>query len=208
VSTPRQYTHIFAHFKSVDPVIYQALLAVDLDKWFNKVKKRASSTDYFVALCRAIVGQQLSGKAADAIYNKFTSFFGDNYAASQILQATDQSIRDIGLSWAKVKYVKDLACKFEEREIDFAALDSLADDTVVAALTKVKGVGPWTAEMFLMFTLRRENVFSFGDLGLRKGIIKLYAVADPSLKQIEKIVAPWQPYRTFGSIALWQSLEK
>lgn len=202
-----QYKHIYSHFKSVDPIIHNALLAVDIDGWFDRAEKRTSGSDYFVALCRAIVGQQLSGKAADAIYGKFENFFGGSYTPKQIILASDQAIRDIGLSWAKVKYVKDLAQKFQEKQIAFESLESLSDAEVIKELTKVKGVGSWTAEMFLMFTLLREDVFSHGDLGLRKGIMKLYSIQTPTAEQIEKIVAAWSPYKTFGSIALWQSLE-
>ena len=202
------YDPVFAHFKSVDPIIHDALLKVDIKRWFDRTQQRTSSSDYFVAICRAIVGQQLSGKAADAIYHKFEHFFGGSYTPEQILRATDQQVRDIGLSWAKVKYVKDLAEKYLEKQIAFESLDSLADSEVIEELTKVKGVGNWTAEMFLMFTLLRQDVFSHGDLGLRKGIMKLYSIQDPTADQIEKIVAAWSPYKTFGSIALWQSLEK
>jgi len=208
VSQPKQYSHIFSHFQTVDPIIHRALLEVDLDAWFAKAEKRTKGSDYFVALCRAIVGQQLSGKAAEAIYKKFESYFGGSYTPKQILLAPDQVVRDIGLSWAKVKYVKDLADKFEKKEIAFDTLESLSDAEVIAELTKVKGVGSWTAEMFLMFTLLREDVFSHGDLGLRKGIMKLYAIEDPSVEQIEQITSPWAPYRTFGSIALWQSFDE
>ncbi|NCN06551.1 MAG: DNA-3-methyladenine glycosylase 2 family protein [Candidatus Pacebacteria bacterium] len=202
------YEHVFVHFKKVDPIIYEVLLKVDLGKWFERVESRTTGTDYFVALCRAIVGQQLSGKAASAIYKKFEQFFGGEYTPKQILLAADHSVRNIGLSWAKVKYVKDLAQKFQDNEVDFNSLDSLSEDEVIVELTKVKGVGSWTAEMFLMFTLLRQDIFSFGDLGLRKGIIKLYKIEKPSKEQIQKIIAPWSPYKTFGSVALWQCLEQ
>ena len=115
VPSAKKYDHIFSHFKSVDPIIYKALL-----------------------------------KADEAIYGKFEKFFGGTYIPKQILLADDQAVRDIGLSWAKVRYFKDLAQKFQDKAIAFDSLEALPDAEVIRELTKVKGVGSWTAEMFLM----------------------------------------------------------
>jgi len=125
----------------------------------------------------------------------------------KLLKIKDQKLRDVGMSWGKVRYVKDLAIKHLGGEIDLSKLSSLSNEQVITELTKVKGIGPWTGEMFLMFTLRREDVFSFGDLGLKRGIEKLYNLKEPTVAQIEKIIMPWSPYKTYGSIALWHSLD-
>lgn len=167
-----------------------------------------SGDDYFVALTRSIVGQQLSGKAADTIYSRFTGLFPKKRPdAKRLLKLKDQQLRDVGMSWGKVSYVKDLASKHLDKEIDLTSLPKLSNEEVLFELTKVKGIGPWTGEMFLMFTLKREDVFSFGDLGLKKGIEKLYKLKNPTAKQITKIITPWSPYKTYGSIALWRSLD-
>ncbi|KKU30795.1 MAG: HhH-GPD family protein [candidate division WWE3 bacterium GW2011_GWA1_46_21] len=175
-------------------------------EWFNPRKAKRGS-DYFMALCREIVGQQLSGKAAGSIFKRFENLLGSKITPQNIIARKDQEMRDCGLSWAKVKYIKSLAQLVHDKVIDLEALPTLPDEDVVGELVKVKGIGPWTAEMFLIFTLNRENVFSFGDLGLKKGIEKVYSIKDPSKDKIAKIVNKWDPYKTYGSIALWHSLE-
>ena len=150
----------------------------------------------------------MSGKAASTIFGRFEKLFGKKKVTPEnILKLPDQKLRDAGMSWGKVKYVKDLAQKTLSKEINLETLETLEEDVVIAELTKVKGIGKWTAEMFLMFTLRRENIFSFGDLGLKKGIAKIYNIKNPTPKQIEKIIKKRHPYKSFGSFALWQSLE-
>jgi DNA-3-methyladenine glycosylase II len=154
------------------------------------------------------VGQQLSGKAARAIYAKFVGLFERNSVEpKQILTLENQVLRDAGLSWAKVSYIKDLAVKVLSQELALETLAEFEDKKVIEALTTVKGVGPWTAEMFLIFTLGRENVFSYGDLGLKRGMESVYGLKDPSIEQMEQIVTPWSPFKSYGSIALWHALE-
>lgn len=181
---------------------------LDFNEWIKPQSKTKGSLEHFRALCRNIIGQQLAGKAADAITKRFKNLFDPlQVEPKKILALNDQTLRDVGMSWAKVKYLKDLSQKTLNQEVNFDLIGSFSDEQVIAELTKVKGIGPWTAEMFLMFTLGRENVFSFGDLGLRRGLEKLYKLKNPTLKQIEKIVNPWSPYKSYGSIALWHSLE-
>lgn len=195
---------IKAYFKKVDPVIYRVMKEIDFDKWFGRSATAGRpKRDYFIALCEDIVGQQLSGKAADSIFARFlTLFSGKRINPERILKLTDQQIRDVGTSWAKVRYLKDLAGQVKEGQLRLKSLDNLADEAVIAELTKIKGIGPWTAEMFLIFTLKREDVFSYGDLGLNKAFRKLYGN-----KKIESIVKPWTPYKSFGALALWHSLD-
>ena len=187
-----------SHFKKVDPVIHRVMEDIDLDQWWNRPKR-----DYFIGLCREIIGQQLSGKVANVIFTRFEGLFPKRQITPErILTLTDQQIRDIGTSWAKVKYLKDLAKQVKAKTVKLEQLDQLADEEVIKTLTKIKGVGPWTAEMFLIFTLKREDVFSFGDLGLNKAIKKLYGK-----RKLEPITKRWSPYKSFGCLALWHSLD-
>jgi DNA-3-methyladenine glycosylase II len=199
---------VLSHFKKRDPKIYAYMKTVDFNDWFNYHKKLKGKNDYFVSLCRNITGQQLSGKAARAIWTKFEKLFGrKRVLPKNVLSLTDQQIRDVGMSWAKVKYIKDLAHKVLEGEIHLENLRYMSDKDVIDELTRVKGIGVWTAEMFLIFTLKREDIFSYGDLGLRKGVEKVYDIEDPTEDKIEKIVKKWSPYKSYGSIALWHSLD-
>ena len=193
-----------SHFKKVDPVIYAVMEGIDFK---DRIKPRKKD-DFFVSLCREITGQQLSGKVARVIFKRFINLFPRGKVTPQkVVKVSGQTLREVGMSWAKVKYVKDLAEKTESNKLNFKNLHRLADAQVITELTQVKGIGPWTAEMFLMFTLGREDVFSHGDLGLRKAVVKLYGLRKPTPERINRIVKPWSPYKSYGSIALWHSLE-
>ena len=169
---------------------------LDFSKWWGRDK------DYFTALCEDIIGQQLSGKVADSIFAKFTILFPKKLITPErLLKLTDQQIRDKGPSWAKVRSLKDLANRVVTKQLHLVKLDKLSDADALKELVQVKGIGPWTAEMFLIFTLHRENIFSLGDYGLNKAIKKLYGQ-----REIASIIKPWSPYRSFGCLALWQSL--
>jgi DNA-3-methyladenine glycosylase II len=122
------------------------------------------------------------------------------------MEKSDDELRAVGFSYAKAKYVKDICRSVVEGEIDFESLRNLPDEDIIAELIKIKGVGRWTAEMFVMFSLGREDVFSLGDLGLRNAIAKLYGVDRDDLKKIEKISQAWKPYRSLASRYLWSSL--
>lgn len=167
------------------------------------------SKDPFSDLVEAIINQQLSEKAGRTIFTRFcASFPAGKLTPRRILARSDQSLRDVGISWSKVTYIKSLAEEVEKKRLRLADLGSLDDEAVITALTKVKGIGRWTAEMFLMFSLGREDVFSYGDLGLRRAMAKLYKFRDyPSAKQMEKIVTKWRPYRTIVARMLWASLD-
>jgi DNA-3-methyladenine glycosylase II len=196
---------IIEHFKKVDSQLHALIAKIEtLEQWHRK-----HHLDYFIELCGNIIGQQLSGKAADTIFARFEKLFdGKKISPENVLNIPDQKLRDVGMSWSKVKYVKDLAQKISDNELKLEELDNLKDEEVIKSLTKVKGIGPWTAEMFLMFTLGREDVFSHGDLGLKNAMKKLYKLKkEPARKQIEKIVEKWKPYRSYASRILWKSLE-
>lgn len=201
-----KYQKILDYFKTHDPKIHAAMENLDFDEWIMPRKEESGET-YFESLCRAIVGQQLSIKAAQSIYKRFETLLKNKITPDQILKIEDQKFRDIGMSWAKAKYVKNLAQMVKTKEVVLDNLHEIDDEAVVNELIKVKGIGKWTGEMFLIFTLRRPNVFSHGDLGLKRGIEKVYKLKNPSVKQIERIVKKWEPYKSYGSIALWYSLD-
>ncbi len=170
--------------------------------------EKAAPKDYFAKLCGEIINQQLSDKASATIYKRFENLFPEKIITPEyVLKLSHEKIRGTGTSNAKVAFIKSLAEKVVKKELKFELLDSMTDREVVKELTKIKGIGPWTAEMFIMFSLGRQDVFSHGDLGLRKAIKKLYGFkAEPTRKEIEKITNKWSPYRTYACAILWQSL--
>ena len=196
--------HIKDHFKKSDAILYAAL---EQSGGLEKLSLRNTS-DYFVALCDEIVSQQLSGRVATVIFSRFKKLFiNEEITAKAVLQLTHEELRAVGMSNAKAKYIKDLARKVHTKEIDLESLSLLANDQVITELTKIKGIGRWTAEMFLMFTLGREDIFSHGDLGLRNAIKKLYRLEDPTKDEVEGITIKWSPYRTYACRILWRSLD-
>ena len=190
------------HFRKVDPILYAVIEKVGV--FGPKV-----SDDHFSELCEIIINQQLSDKAAATIFGRFRKLFPQKKITPQaLLKLAAEKIRSCGTSNAKVSFLKDLAAKVLPEELRLDQLNKLSDDLIIKKLTKVKGIGPWSAEMFLMFSLGRDDVFSHGDLGLRNAIKKLYKFKkEPTKKQIEKIVEKWKPYRTYACRILWKSLE-
>lgn len=192
------------HLSKSDPVLRVFMKQVELQPL--KLQK-----NYFEALVRAIANQQLSGKAAQTILNRMLALFkpGRFPTPQEYLKMSDKKLRSIGFSNSKVSYTKNVARFFIEREKDIKRIHKLIDEEVINLLTEIKGIGVWSAEMFLIFSLGREDVFSYGDLGLRKGLQKIYNFKkEPTIKQIEKIVEKWRPYRTHGARYMWASLEK
>ncbi len=166
-------------------------------------------TNYFESLVDAIISQQLSGKAAETIFKRFKALFPGNKFPSpaQVLAKSDAELRSVGVSGPKASYIKNIAAGFADGSLDFDHIDKKTDEEITAMLVKIKGIGRWTAEMFLIFSLGRMDVFSFGDLGLRNAVKKLYRLRkDPSPKQLHKLSSRWQPYRTCASLYLWASL--
>nr|MBP9687750.1 DNA-3-methyladenine glycosylase 2 family protein [Candidatus Woesebacteria bacterium] len=166
-------------------------------------------TEYlFVDIVSSIVGQQLSVKAADTIWKRFETLFSEKKVTPEaVLLLSDQEIRDVGCSFSKIKYMKGLAQLVVEKKIDLSGLLSLNDEEVITELTKVKGIGRWTAEMILIFSLARPDVFSLGDLGLKTAVSRLYSVDREDLKKIEEISLKWSPNRSLASRYLWRSLD-
>jgi DNA-3-methyladenine glycosylase II len=171
--------------------------------------RRGSRPDAYEALARAIVGQQLSTKAAASIWAKLRGLFGDHTpTASELAEADDERLRSAGLSNSKVAYLKELARRVDSGELDLARLPELADEDVVAELIEVRGIGRWTAEMFLIFHLARPDVISAGDLGIRRAIQISYGLEYlPGPTDLERISEPWRPHRTLACLYLWRSLD-
>lgn len=162
--------------------------------------------DLFVAITRNIIGQQLSGRVADVIIDRFEKLVV-SITPDNILSTPDEKLRAVGMSWAKVKYVKELSRAVSDGSLDLKKIRILSDEEVIIELTKVKGIGRWTAEMILIFHLLRPDVFSLGDLGLRTAVSKLYKVDRNNLKKIAKISEKWKPHRSLASRYLWKSLD-
>ena len=162
--------------------------------------------DLFETLVHSVAGQQLSGKAAQAIVRKLTEVVGEA-TPENLRKQTPESLRAVGLSNAKCGTILELAHAFGNG-LDEKALRNMDDEEVAATLTKFKGIGPWTAEMFLMFALGRPDVMSPGDLGLRKGLQIVYKKKElPTIKEAGPLFEPWRPYRTAASWYLWRVIE-
>ncbi|MFZ0321130.1 MAG: DNA-3-methyladenine glycosylase 2 family protein [Candidatus Sulfotelmatobacter sp.] len=188
----------------------------------------------FHRLAESIVYQQLNGRAAVTIFERFAALAGDPLTPDRILKLSDEQMRSVGLSKQKSAYLKDLAAKTAAGLVDFSRLAKLPDTEVIEHLTQVKGIGVWTAQMFLMFTLKRENVLPTGDFGVRMAMYKHYLdvqrakagkksssgkkssaakksprrkIKLPTPEQMEKIAKSWEPYRSVACWYLWQSID-
>jgi DNA-3-methyladenine glycosylase II len=162
----------------------------------------------FHSLAEAIVYQQLNGKAAVKIFNRFTALAGDPVTPEGIAKLTDEQLRSVGLSKQKSSYLRDMAERTIRGELDFSRLADMTDVEVIKHLTQVKGVGVWTAHMFLMFSLRRPNILPTGDFGVQMAIKKHYKKRKlPKPLQMEKIAKCWEPYRSIACWYLWRSLD-
>lgn len=176
-----------------------------IKKWGHCTIKPLKKLQYFEDLVDAITSQQLSGKAAKTIFGRVKSFLV-KITPEKILSAETEDLRKCGLSYAKIKYIKDLSDKVRNSNIEIRKLDTLSDEEIICELTKVKGIGRWTAEMFLMFSLARPDIFPLDDLGVNKAINQLFNKS-VSKEEMEEISRRWKPYRTVASWYLWRSLE-
>jgi DNA-3-methyladenine glycosylase II len=192
-----------AHLKKSDPTLKVIIEGV-------KLREITITRGPFEALVEAIVSQQLSVKAADTIFKRFVALTpGRKFPTPrEILKMPTAKMRKCGLSGMKVKFIKDLAKKTLDGSLNFKTIGRLSDEEVIEHLTSVKGIGRWTAEMFLIFSLKRDDVFSYGDLGLRNALQKIYKMKKPpTLARAEKITAQWKPYRSLGARYLWAALD-
>ena len=171
-------------------------------------RRSGAQREHYGALVRTIVGQQLSTKAAAAIYNRLAAHFGGREPTPrEILDEDPEALRGVGLSRAKVTFLRSLAEHLLDGRLELERLDKLSDEEVIGELTAVRGLGPWSAHMFLMFHLDRPDVLATGDLGIRKAMMAAYALdALPDPETMERIAAPWRPYRTLACRYLWATL--
>lgn len=192
------------HFQKVDPTLYSYISKIE-----DFELTQSGVDDYFLRLIREIAYQQLAGKAASAIWKRFLQLFGTKTVTPlQVVRLRHEDIRAVGLSNAKANYIRNISQAILDNQLKFQNYANMTDEEIIANLIQVKGIGRWTAEMFLMFTLGRSDIFSEGDYGLRKGFKKVYGYKkDPNIKTIRRIVKKWSPYRTYGSMVLWKALE-
>jgi DNA-3-methyladenine glycosylase II len=189
------------HLKKCDPVLRVIIERV------GPCRMEYGSAE-FHSLAEAIVYQQLNGKAAVTIFNRFAALAGEPLTPEGILKLTDEQLRSVGLSKQKSAYLKDLAAKTAAGQLDFRRLPELSDEEVIQHLTQVKGIGVWTAHMFLMFSLRRPNVLPTGDYGVQMAVKKHYKKRKlPKPKDMEKIARAWEPYRSVACWYMWRSLD-
>lgn len=183
-------------------------IAPFIKKWGHCTVKKSPKSRYFVDLLEAITNQQLSGKAASTIFGRVRDLCGGEIGPDAILNLTEAQLRSAGLSFAKIKYVKDLAERTKKGELKIRFLDKLSNNEVVAELVAIKGIGRWTAEMFLMFSLGRPDIFPVDDLGIKKGFEKVTGKKFDKEKSARFAFKHWSPHRTVASWYLWKSLEK
>ncbi len=172
--------------------------------------KLKRNRNYFQVLCKAIVGQQISTKAAESICHRFQGLFTNSRPTPEKVQSLpEQRLREVGLSAQKVKYLKDLSTKFLDGTVRPHRMAYQDNEEIIQQLTSVYGVGRWTAEMFLIFSLNRMDVLPVGDLGLRAGVQQLYNMrALPTPVKVLALGKKWQPYQTVGTWYTWRSLDE
>ena len=197
------HDHALTHLRR-DPVLARVMADVGPCRFAAR-----SEGSHFDHILRAIVYQQLSGRAAATIHGRVIALFEGKPSAASLLTATDDQLRSAGLSRQKIGYLRDLAQRVHTGDLPVDRLHELADDDVIAALTRVKGIGRWTAHMFLMFRLGRPDVLPDLDLGIRKAIQLAYRLRRmPNSDRVLAIGAAWAPHRTIASWYLWRSLEQ
>ena len=204
-------TVIIKYLSQTDPRLREIIRSVG--DFSIKIRK-----DPFQSLVESIIYQQLAGSAARVIYSRFIKYYnkGNNninsrpFLPEQILSTPNSVFRSlIGLSNKKIEYIKDLSAKVIQRKLDVSTLHKLSDEEVIAQLIEVKGIGRWTAEMFLIFCLGRLDVLPVTDLGIRKAMQKTYSLSElPKPAEMLSIAQPWKPYRTVATWYLWKSLSK
>jgi DNA-3-methyladenine glycosylase II len=195
-----------SHLRASDPIL--AALIDDAGALPDIREGRAAREDHYGALVRSIVGQQLSVHAARAIYGRLSARFEDRAPTpGEILADDPEELRSVGLSRAKVGFLRSLAEHVLDGRLELDQLGEMDDEQVIEELVAVKGLGRWTAQMFLMFHLERPDVLPVGDLGIRRAMERAYSLAElPEPAAMETIAEPWRPHRTLACRYLWRSL--
>ncbi len=191
------------HIYNNDPSLARI---IDLSAPCNLKPKRK----HYLTFLRSIINQQLSSKAAAAIYNRFMTFYNNNPVPKKIIQTPSEELRKLGISNPKVRYIKDFSEKIQNGEIHFKGLSKKSDAEIIEEFTKVKGIGEWTVQMFLIFNLSRLNVLPVGDQGIKRGAMITYNLKKlPDPKKLYKLSKKnnWGPYNSIASWYLWKALE-
>jgi DNA-3-methyladenine glycosylase II len=198
------YRASVSHLKRVDPVLARVIDAVGP----CRIQLRTEGT-HFQALTRSIIYQQLSGKAASTILARFNALFPLNAPTPELfLTMRDEQLRGVGLSRQKIGYIRDLSSKVSSEELPLDAVEAMTDDDLIAHLVQVKGIGRWTAQMFLMFRLGRRDVLPELDLGIQNAVRRAYRLRKrPTPKRLKKLGAKWSPHSSVAAWYLWRSLE-
>jgi DNA-3-methyladenine glycosylase II len=209
VTAPRPGAEAFAHLRAADPVL-GALLDAHGEPPLERDPARPPPGEHYAALVRSIVGQQLSVIAARSIYRRLVEHFGGRPPTpAEVLAADPDEMRQAaGLSRAKTTYLRSLAGHVSAGELELERLDDLPDDEVLAELVAVKGIGEWSAHVFLMFQLERPDVLAVGDLGVRRAVERAYGLAAlPTAAELTELAEPWRPWRSIACRILWRSLD-
>lgn len=189
------------HLKACDPILAKIIQQVG-------PYRMNYSEPAFAHLAESIVYQQLNGSAAATIFARLEALAGNPVTPKGILKLTDEQMRGAGLSKQKLSYIRDLAIKTDDGTLQFSKLADMSDEDVIEHLTQIKGIGTWTAHMFLMFALRRPNILPTGDYGVQMAIKKAYKKRKlPKPVQMAKLGKCWEPYRSFAAWYLWRSLD-
>tara|TARA_B100001250_G_scaffold382514_1_gene375723 strand:- start:188 stop:826 length:639 start_codon:yes stop_codon:yes gene_type:complete len=196
----------------VGGVNYLSSLNVNISKFLKSynVPNLPIEKNYFWSLCRSVIYQQISGKAAKKISDRYLSLYanGERMLPSEVIDIDIKKIFKVGISRKKASYLKNIAHAFNTKIIDEKNISKLDDQEIISQLTTIKGVGRWTAEMFLIFTLRRSDIFPVTDLGVQKGFKIFYSLDDlPTIELMNKKSKSWKPYRTIMSLYLWYAVE-
>ncbi len=203
LTDPKTWAKGLHHLKKKDPRLATVITKVGPYKF-------KPEDGYYESLIGAIIFQQLAGSAAQAILNRFKNLYNGRIPRpKQYLQTDEQKLRSSGLSPQKISYIRDVCERIEKNELDLKGLTELPDEEVVRQLDAVKGIGRWTAEMFLIFVLARTDVLPVDDLGLQRAVKRIYKLRNlPSKEKFETLANNWQPYRTIATLYLWRSCEK
>jgi DNA-3-methyladenine glycosylase II len=195
---------------NIDAIQYLCKADTNLEKIIKVVGKYSIKirTDPFQSLIESIIYQQLAGKAANAIYNRFINYYDNKQVTpTRILNSSNDNLKKVGLSNRKIDYLKDLASHVYDGRINLEELPTMNDEEIINKLVNVKGIGRWTSEMFLIFSLGRQDVLPVTDLGVRKAIQKVYSLSElPKPNTMMEIAQPWRPYRSIATWYLWKSL--
>ena len=195
---------VINHFNAIDPMMAKVVAAAFAGERPIVLGKPIATELYFRELAEAVVSQQLSIKAAATIWRRFEALVEGNVTPERVLALDIEQMRGSGVSRQKAGYLQAMAGAITAGEVDLAGIPDMDDAAVIAELTKLKGIGPWTAEMFLMFALGRPDVFSYLDLGLVRAFELVYGTPGVTRADMEPVVEKWAPYRTYAALALWR----